>query len=433
MYLFHVVPYNIEYDEREISSIRSQCECDNYGDSGHSHQVSTTEVYPDNPNSHILLENKSNHKIKSSLVWGEDITFLDHRQHANGGGEMSGSPRYSISEVADQDNKSILQRQLQQCDDGTNKLELTTNMVSLSELSDMNVMESDKYISLSGFNFFPKDEGTEDLNDICSSLELVDHGLVETHPCTVDEIHHSNVVATSAENQSPPVGRMNLRRTRNASRRMSVLNGDDNSFCSQSEGLSGNNRKRNMSEHSMMSACSYDDPDSPYNSSGRKKRRRYEEAPSEDPAFEKSRKNAIIAKRNREKKKALMDDMEKRCDKLAYDNQQLESDNGKLRHRVTTLEEEVYYLKSVLANESALSTVLSGLKSVGNLRFSSSFDASKNNKKLGSASSKNSSSSSLLTVSGGVCLHVDGNEVCMQTCATCSKVCYTNCEKNCLN
>lgn len=422
--LYYLVPYNIEYDEREISNIRSQCECDNCGDSGHPHQVSTTEVYPDNPNGLILLDQKN--KTKSSLVWGEDITFLDHRQHANGGGEMADSPRYSqISEIVDQDNKSILQRELQQCDNGNNKLELTTNMVTLSELSDMNVMEPDKYISLSGFNFFPKDEGTEDLNDICSSLDLVDHNLVETHPCTVDEIHHSNVPTTStSENPSPPVGRMNLRRTRTASRRMSALNGDDNSFCSQSEGMSESNRKRNMSEHSMMSACSYDDPDSPYNSSGRKKRRRYEEAPSEDPAFEKSRKNAIIAKRNREKKKALMDDMEKRCDKLVYDNQQLEFDNGKLRHRVTTLEEEVYYLKSVLANESALSTVLSGLKSVGHLRFSSSFDASKNNKKPGS--SKNSPTSSPLKVSGGVCLHVDGNEVCMQTCAKCSKVYFLN-------
>ena len=36
---------------------------------------------------------------------------------------------------------------------------------------------------------------------------------------------------------------------------------DDNSFCIQSEDQSGNNRKRDMSEPSAMSACSYEDPD----------------------------------------------------------------------------------------------------------------------------------------------------------------------------
>ena len=385
----------------------------------HPHQVTTTEVYLDNSNNHIPLETKSSHKNKSSLVWGEDITFLDHRHHDSRVDEMAGSSRYSrTSEVADhQDNKSILQRQLQQCDDGNGKLELTTNMVSLSELSDMSVMEPDKYINLTGFSFFPKDEGTEDLNDICTTLEMVDNGLVETHPCTVDEMHHSSAApTTTSEDLSPPVGRTGLRRTRNASRRMSALNGDDNSFCSQSECQSVNSRKRNMSEHSMMSTYSYEDPDSPSQSNGRRKRRRYEEAPSEDPAFEKSRKNAIIAKRNREKKKALMDIMEKRCDKLSSDNDRLESDNEKLRHRVTTLEEEVYYLKSILANESSLATVLSGLHNVGHLRFSSSFDASKN------AKNHVTSSPNQLEVSGGVCLHVDGNEVSMQMCTKCSQV-----------
>ena len=175
-----------------------------------------------------------------------------------------------------------------------------------------------------------------------------------------------------------------------------------------------------MSEHSIVSAGSYDDPDSPYNSSGRRKRRRYEEDPSDDPAFEKSRKNAIIAKRNREKKKQLMEQMESRCDKLSTQNELLDSDNGKLRHRVQTLEEEVFYLKSVLANQSALSGVLSTLKSVDQLRFSSSFEASKYNKKGASTNSR--SSTSQLKVSGGICLHVDGNQVSMEMCAKCAQV-----------
>lgn len=420
------MPYaHVEF-ERELTSIRSHCE--DCGDPGHHHQVTTTEVYPDNPNDHVI-QHKSSNKHKSPLVWGEDILFLDQRQHDSRTEGEAGTSHYSRTvRSVDQESKTVLQRQLQQCDDGqdgNNKLELTvTNMVSLAELSDMSVMEPDKYISLSGFNFFPKDEETEDLNDICSSLQL--GGMVETHPCTVDEIQQSSVSVTPAPEDPPPSGRMGLRRTRNASRRMSVLNGDDNSFCSQTESVNeNNNRKRNMSEHSIVSAGSYDDPDSPYNSSGRRKRRRYEEDPSNDPAFEKSRKNAIIAKRNREKKKQLMEQMESRCDKLSTQNEMLDSDNGKLRHRVQTLEEEVFYLKSVLANQSALSGVLSTLKSVDQLRFSSSFEASKYNKKGISSSSthsRSSSSSGQLKVSGGICLHVDGNQVSMEMCAKCAQV-----------
>lgn len=425
--LFFISVSYMDYErEREITNIRSHSDCDNFTDTAHSHQIITTEVYPDNPSDH-LAGIKSSQKHKSPLVWGEDILFLDQRQHENRMEEKAGTSRFSgTSEAADQECKTVLQRQLQQCDDGqdpNNKLELTvTNMVSLSELSDMSVMEPDKYISLSGFNFFPKDEETEDLNDICSSLQL--GGMVETHPCTVEEIHHSGVTVTPLPEDHAPSGRMSLRRTRNASRRLSAHNGDDNTFCSQSDNASINNRKRNMSEHSILSTGSYDDPDSPYNSGGRRKRRRYEEDPSDDPAFEKSRKNAIIAKRNREKKKQLMEQMESRCDKLSSQNELLDTDNNKLRHRVQTLEEEVFYLKSVLANQSALSNVLSSLKSVDQIRFSSSFEASKYSKK-GMHSSTNQSqrgSAAQLKVSGGICLHVDGNQVSMEMCAKCAQV-----------
>lgn len=156
----------------------------------------------------------------------------------------------------------------------------------------------------------------------------------------------------------------------------------------------------------------YDDPDSPYNNhSGKRKRRRYEEDPSDDPAFEKSRKNAIIAKRNREKKKMMMEQMETKCEHLTARNHQLDTDNGKLRHRVQTLEEEVLYLKSVLANQSALAQVLSTLdvnKAGGTsdpLRYSTSFEASKYKKP------SSSSSQPVASGSGGICLHVDGNQV----------------------
>ncbi len=155
-----------------------------------------------------------------------------------------------------------------------------------------------------------------------------------------------------------------------------------------------------------------EDPDSPSNQSMKRKRRRYEEQPSDDPVFEKSRKNAIIAKRNREKKKQMMEQMETNCEHLTARNQQLDTDNGKLRSRVQTLEEEVYYLKSVLVNQSALAHVLSTLDvpmtggSDEQVRFSTSFEASKySNGKKGGASRQ------VLPSSGGICLHVDGSQV----------------------
>lgn len=353
-----------------MSSIRSHFDYEDPVDP--AHKEDTTEVYPDQPNSNVGVASKTsdNNKSKSPLVWGEDITFLDRRQRENRSGEAEAGPQY---------------------------------------------------ISLNGFSFFPKDEETEDLNDICSSLELVDQNLVEAHPCTVDEIYQSTVETHLAQDNIPVAGRVGLRRTRNASQRVSlVLSEDDNSFCSQSENANKSGRKRHMSAQSVMSGGSYDDADdSPYNtnnSNGRKKRRRYEENPSEDPAFEKSRKNAIIAKRNREKKKALMDEMEKQCDKLTKDNTHLESDNGKLRHRVTTLEEEVYYLKSVLANDSSLSTVLSGLKSIGNLRFTSNLDPSKYNRKPVASSSTGQQKRS-----GGICVHLDRHQrISVEKCSECS-------------
>ncbi len=75
-----------------------------------------------------------------------------------------------------------------------------------------------------------------------------------------------------------------------------------------------------------------------FRSNGRIIKRRYEDHPSEDPAFEKSYKNAIVTQKNREKNKTLMDIMRQRCDKLTSVNDQLESDNEKLRHHVKSLD-----------------------------------------------------------------------------------------------
>ena len=115
----------------------------------------------------------------------------------------------------------------------------------------------------------------------------------------------------------------------------------------------------------------------------------------------------MIARRNREKKKALFEETQAQCEALAVQNEQLGSENGNLRNRVRTLQEEVTYLKSVLANQSALAHVLSSLpKGHDQLRFSTSFDAEP---------------SPAPSSSGGVCLHVDGKNLSLELCNQCAK------------
>lgn len=380
------------------------------------HDRMITEVYPGNSSDHTAHE--TNHNQKNLFNWSDDI-LIDQRKN---GYDIKIEEVCSSSHYSGMSGDQVIETALQRhCDDNQDKLKFETtdtNLVTLSELSDLSVIDADKYAGLSDFNFSPKVEETEDLNDIWSSLKL--GGIIETHLCTAEEVDQCRVEITSLPED--PIPTVNHRRARNTSRRMSVVNGDDNSFCSQSENSKSNKRKRNVSELSIVSAGSYDDPESPYNSGGPRKRRRYEEDPSEDPAFEKSRKNAIIAKRNREMKKQLLEQLESRCDKLTTANTHLGSENSKLRHRVETLEEEVFYLKSVLANQSALSGVLSTLKNVDQLRLSSSFEASKYTKKNASSSTQKNASNSQLKVPGGICLHVDGNQVSIEMCTKCAQV-----------
>lgn len=385
--------------------------------------VCLTEAYPDSPN--MSLQNGN------SLVWGDDIIFtghgsqsqdIDYEDDRQGSSSCSSGPS-----IIDEDDKQALHRQLMDANQGplgnmdNNKLNVTGNIVTLTDLH-VEMLEPD--IGLADINFFAQDEEVEDLEDICNSLEL--GGAIETESSTIQEIKEEIIIKekTGTREESPSTVvkvRTSLRRTRNASRRSAT--DDTISFCSQadsSQAGSRTGRRRNSSEHSLVSySGSYDDPDSPYNNSKRsQKRRRYEEDPSDDPAFEKSRKNAIIAKRNREKKKQLMELMEVRCDKLTVENEELNSDNGKLRHRVKNLEEEVFYLKSVLANQSSLSNVLSTLNNVdqqGSVRFSSSFDSNKYKKNAANQPQVDVSS-------GGICLHVDGNQVSIEMCAKCAQM-----------
>jgi hypothetical protein len=448
--------------ENELMSIRAAC----YEDCLNSPQQL---MY------HHQIENHHNHQSpadppKNPLVWGNDIIFVDNspeeeEEESSYDSNSNDSPVEASAEP--EDSKMALSRELAEIN---NKMELTANHMILADMGDMNVME-DKFTSLpESFNFFPKDES--ELNEICSTLHLssgadpAHHPLppgppppaavlqqsdpcdlttrspsliIDVHPIRPSDPPHNDRSSRGGNKDTPHVVLEEIlprtRRTRTSSRRLSqpvedpfasygsagsvkdfsmeVM--DDRRTRTPAPMATYSKRRRNSSEHSMISTCSYDDPDSPY--TGKRKRRRYEEDPSDDPAFEKSRKNAIIAKRNREKKKQMMEQMESRCDKLSAENEVLESDNGKLRQKVETLEEEVFYLKSVLANQSSLSNVLSSLKTADHLRLSSSFEASKYKK-----ASRTSASQQQLKVSGGICLHVDGSHISMEMCQKCAQM-----------
>lgn len=135
----------------------------------------------------------------------------------------------------------------------------------------------------------------------------------------------------------------------------------------------------------------------------RKKCRRYEEGPSNDPALERSRKNAIIAKRNRDKKKEMMEELQTKLNIVEARNQEQEALNKKLVCENETHKQEIAYLKKVLAN-SAIGEVLKRLEKNsrlnGNLRLTTSFET-----KSVEPQSKPGSSE------GGICLHVNGQQV----------------------
>lgn len=165
-------------------------------------------------------------------------------------------------------------------------------------------------------------------------------------------------------------------------------------------------------------------------------------------------KSAIAARENRNRKKQYLDNLENSADRLSKENAKLKSANQSLSTAVSSLRTEVQYLKSVLANESTLSTLLKNIPGVPGIQLrSSEIDSElvetdekdsdvenvQNNcyKQSGSKSAtrgakrKSQSADHDYASQGnqkrgktsgnpGVCLHVSGGGVSLEFCATCS-------------
>ena len=134
---------------------------------------------------------------------------------------------------------------------------------------------------------------------------------------------------------------------------------------------------------------------------------------------EKSRRNAIAAKKNRERKKAQMAALEKEVESLSEENSKYKKRCSTLENAVLTLNKEVEYYKRVLANDSVLARLLENIPNVQGVRLSSSLGKRPN----GSGSSIPSKMPKLNgSSSGGVCLHVAKDSVSLELCAHCSSL-----------
>ncbi|VDI41104.1 Hypothetical predicted protein [Mytilus galloprovincialis] len=134
---------------------------------------------------------------------------------------------------------------------------------------------------------------------------------------------------------------------------------------------------------------------------------------------EKNKKNAKQAKMNREKKKAYIKNLEDEVDSLQSQNANLNDKMGKLEHHKNALEEEVEYLKSVLANQSTLSTLLKNIPNA-NVKLTSSFKERKRSA-AHDHDYQGKSKHCKKSKSAGVCLHVENENVSLEFCASCSR------------
>ncbi|XP_038861190.1 CREB/ATF bZIP transcription factor-like [Salvelinus namaycush] len=133
-------------------------------------------------------------------------------------------------------------------------------------------------------------------------------------------------------------------------------------------------------------------------------------------------KNAVAARINRLKKKEYLNGLENKVGSLSSENRILKQENVQLNKRVEELEDETRYLRAVLANESMLAQLLSRLSGVNGMKLSSSlFQGSNKNDDHDYALPRKRVKVEEKETSGGICLHVDKNNVSVEFCTKCAE------------
>ena len=147
-------------------------------------------------------------------------------------------------------------------------------------------------------------------------------------------------------------------------------------------------------------------------------------------AHNRSVKNAINARVNRQKHKQFVQTLEEENAQLKSRIEQLETNSEQLRTEKDLLQQEIHYLKSVIANDSTIGRVLQGLGTVKGVKLTSGFD--KLHRKRAADSSLSSDSEqkrasrrddvSPSPPAAGVCLHVHSDSVSVEFCDKCAKL-----------
>ncbi|KAL3837368.1 hypothetical protein ACJMK2_022731 [Sinanodonta woodiana] len=137
---------------------------------------------------------------------------------------------------------------------------------------------------------------------------------------------------------------------------------------------------------------------------------------------DRNKKNAFQAKINRERKKAYITGLEEEVKSLKTENAGLRDRSKKILAEKSSLEEEVDYLKSVLANQSALAGLLKniGIGNVKNINLKTSFTHQKRCAEH-DHSYENAKRLCAAERTAGVCLHVDKEDISLEFCAHCAR------------
>ena len=142
-----------------------------------------------------------------------------------------------------------------------------------------------------------------------------------------------------------------------------------------------------------------------------------------DPLMERNRKNAEAARLNRQKKKQYLQSVESELQSLREENKTLKSKCGNYESAFKRLTQEIEYLRSVIQNQSTLSTLLKNIPNTGGVRLDSSLSRKRSPPRdvsLSENSPKQTCDQSR-KYSGGVCLHVAKDNVCIEFCSHCSE------------
>ena len=142
---------------------------------------------------------------------------------------------------------------------------------------------------------------------------------------------------------------------------------------------------------------------------------------------------AVQAKINREKKKIYIEQLENEREKLQQENRRLLHQNQILTKDKKSLSDEVAYLRRVLRNDSQLSSLLQKIGDSHSVQLSNKFDSQSRTGKrrppgfgsdsashVNGAKRQRRESMDSGVSDGGMCLHVDQNNITLEFCRYCA-------------